>query len=215
MCRPDRRCARLDISECADMNSMGYRRESIIDTLLPVGLLAGLAYVGYKLFIADDGNRGVGIGENLLDELARLLKSKIYRPGVVSTPVGEVQNGIVVAPTDFARRLVDMFAGAGTFEPENVMGGASWTRYAVPAALPNWAPPGLVAMVSGRDQPIAGQVAFYNPTTGNAWGGVVDTMKYLYTAGLGSVCDIAALNACRNVQCTNDITAACWRQNYG
>lgn len=89
-------------------------------------------------------------------------------------------------------------------QPESLTGGGSWTRYGLPATealqalVASWTPPGaapLVAVQSGRDQPLAGQVAVYNPATGNAWGGEVGTVEWLYASA--------------------DPAAAAWRARYG
>jgi hypothetical protein len=40
----------------------------------------------------------------------------------------------------------------------------------------------VLEMVSGRDTPIAGQVAVYNPATGKSWGGNSNTVNYLYNS---------------------------------
>jgi len=63
----------------------------------------------------------------------------------------------------------------------------SWTSESIKTGTVNTALGTLDTLLSGRGWtadggPITNQVAYYNPETGNAWGGVTSTMDFLYNS---------------------------------
>lgn len=146
--------------------------------------------------------------------------SRIAAGGVniPSIGVGSSNNGVVVSPTPFALGLpVDPSVVGKKTNPENVFSGASWTRYAVPASsavkqqIASWQPPGTIAVQSGRDVSIPGQVAIYNPETGNMWGGKIETVKELYTGYVGVDCQTLFRDDAKYQAC---IAAQGWRKRF-
>jgi hypothetical protein len=191
----------------------GNGSESWIDKLLPVAVLAAAGYLAYTLLIG-----GTQQGSNALTAVpgggGGGSNAAVQTPADTWTSSGNQKGATVVSPSGFAQSLVQNFQGTAKPGTQNVLSGASWTRYAIPASpanIPAWQPPGLIPIQSGRDQPFTNQIAEYNPATGNAWGGALETVKYLYTAGPGLSGSMADIAACRTAECVNAQTAAAWR----
>lgn len=75
----------------------------------------------------------------------------------------------------------------------------------------------VLAMVSGRDSPIQGQTAYYNPASGQAWGGNTNVVNYLYNTAAPSVQGndyASAISKARTTAEVNALTAAAWRARY-
>lgn len=202
--------------------AQGQGMEGWIDKLLPVAVLGIIGWLIYKtLFGGGTDTSG--------SQQTTTTKS----PGTVTltptgtqdqqwTASGNLKGAVIESPSGFAKTLVQTFTGKGSPEPENILSGASWTRFAVAlpkAQIPAWQPANLIPLQSGdATHAIAGQIAEYNPATGNAWGGQVETVKYLYTTPGTCAATVeertAQINACRDQACVDAITACAWRATY-
>lgn len=167
--------------------STGSGIEGWIDKLLPVAVLGVMAYIAYRLLVDNGGGAGSNTAGNGGSQQYLQGGGGVLTPssGVV-TGSGNLKGAIIEQPTAFTQNLVRTYTGAPSREPENIMSGASWTRFAVAlpqAQIPAWQPPGLIPMQSGgQNNNLIGQIAEYNPATGNAWGGNTSTMQFLYTS---------------------------------
>ena len=239
-----------DIIYAGAPQNQGFKWNDLLGTLIPLVVIAGLAYAAIKylpgILSGNSGgstgtgstyDTGGGLGTGTQQETQQQQQQQktttggftnaqnpcnageVFINGQCTTPANaqEIEEG---QQTNFAIGIQAAAAKVQSITPNpaapmaNVKSGASWTEEAEPATpalqaeVAAWTPPGqptLEAIQSGRDQPIAGQVAVYNPATGNAWGGNISTVQALYGAE-GKKCDPGDANC---------LAEQAWEKDYG